>query len=490
MVSKRLPLALAAAAVAAVVVVLSASANVAVTIIATDPFTNTTSQHATIVEPDTYSFNSTIVAAAQWGRFNDGGASDIGVSVSTNNGSSWTAQALPGITAFSSPTGPYARVSDPSVAYDARHNVWMVSSIALNGSVVGAAVLVSRSTNGGATWNNPNAVAVAGPNDNLDKNWTVCDNSDASPFWGSCYTTWDDFGHGNLLKVAYSRDGGLTWKLSKTARVGVIGGQPLVQPSGQVVIPIDNAAETALGYTLSTNGGAKFGNVFTITSITARADPGNIRSGPLPSAELANDGTIYVVWEDCRFRAGCTSNDLVYTSSANGTTWSAVQRIPIDPVTSTVDHFLPGIGVNFGTSGSGTQIAVAYYYYPDVNCTFATCQLDVGYISTTNAGASWSAPQQLRGPMTMSWLPNTTQGRMVGDYISTSFDGVGMAHPVFAEAYAPPTGDCATSTPSCNQPLEVTTTGLPALAGTNVAHDPVVFTGPSNPGTSAFRIHQ
>jgi hypothetical protein len=40
--------------------------------------------------------------------------------------------------------------------------------------------------------------------------------------------------------------------------------------------------------------------------------------------------------------------------------------------------------------------------------------------------------------MSLDWLPDTTQGRMVGDYISTSFvhnDAV----PLFAEAN-PPTG--------------------------------------------------
>src|ERR671922_155024 len=153
---RRFTLALAVAAMAALVVALSASANVAVTIIATDPFTNVTSQHATIVEPDTYSFGSTIVAAAQWGRFTDGGASDIGVSVSTNNGTSWTSQALPGLTVYSTPAGPYARASDPSVAYDARHNVWMVSSLALDASLNGVAVALNRSTNRGAAGNKPN----------------------------------------------------------------------------------------------------------------------------------------------------------------------------------------------------------------------------------------------------------------------------------------------------------------------------------------------
>src|SRR5918912_1869321 len=315
--TRRFSFALAAAALAALTLSLVASANVAVTIIATDPFTNETSQHDTIVEPDTHAFGSTIVAAAQWGRFTDGGSSDIGVSVSTNNGTSWTAQQLPGLTVNSTPAGPWARVSDPSVAYDALHNVWMVSGLALDASVNGAAVTLSRSTNGGATWNNPINIAVAAAGQNFDKNWTVCDNTPTSGFYGSCYTTWDDFGHGNLLKIAYSRDGGLTWTLSKTPNVGVIGAQPLTLPNGQVVVPLGNASDTALGYTISKNGGAKFGQAFVITNITAFNDPGNIRSGPLPSAEISGDGKIYVVWEDCRFRENCSTNDLVYVTSTN-----------------------------------------------------------------------------------------------------------------------------------------------------------------------------
>jgi hypothetical protein len=472
----------------------AANANVPLTQIAVDPFTNASSQHKTIVEPDTYSFGSTIVASAQLGRFFDGGASDNGFATSTNNGASWTSGALPGLTTFVG--GTYDRVSDPAVAYDAAHNVWLISSLALvdtPSGPSGQAVLTSRSTDGGFTWGNPVTTAAAGRNQDLDKNWIVCDNTSTSPFYGSCYTQLDDFGHGNALKMYYSRDGGLTWKASRVPRVGVIGGQPVVLPNGNVVVPIDNASETALGYTISTNGGVRFGQAFAITSISAADDPGNIRSGPLPSAEISGDGKIYVVWEDCRFRAGCpaagTPNDLVYVTSTNGSTWSAVQRIPIDPVTSSVDHFIPGVAVDRATSGANIHVGVTYYFYPDTSCTFATCQLAVGYVSSANGGSSWSAATQLAGPMTMSWLPDTSQGRMVGDYISTSFGSDGLAHPAFAVANAPTAGgsDCATATPNCDQALYSPSTGLPAASGSAVANEPVLFNGSVGPGHSAFR---
>jgi hypothetical protein len=336
--------------------------------------------------------------------------------------------------------GPYARASDPAVAYDARHNVWLISSLALDANVNGAAVLASRSTNGGLNWTNPVTIAAAGNGQNFDKPWIVCDDTATSPFYGSCYAQWDDFGHGNRFLAAFSRDGGLTWQTAMTPNVGVIGGQPVVQPNGTAIMPIDNPSETALGASISTDGGASWGAVRTITSITAANDPGNIRSGPLPSAEIDGAGKVFVTWEDCRFRPGCTTNDLVYVTSSNGTSWLPVQRIPVDSVTSTVDHFVPGIGVDKATQGSTAHVSVTYYFFPNVNCTEATCQLFAGSISSSNGGASWSAPITLRGPMTIDWLPNTTQGRMFGDYISTSFAGDGTSHGAVIGASAPTSG--------------------------------------------------
>jgi len=87
----------------------------------------------------------------------------------------------------------------------------------------------------------------------------------------------------------------------------------------------------------------------------------------------------------------------------------------------------------------------------------------------------------------LSWLPNTTQGRMVGDYISTSYAG-GTAHPLFAVANPPTAGgaDSATATPNCEQALCTPSTGL-AAGGGAVATARVVASSPVEPGKSAFK---
>ena len=101
--TRRLPFAALATIVLASAVVL-ATAGTAVaaapplTRVSADVFTNTTSQHRTEVEPDTYAFGSTIVAVAQAGRFFDGGASDNVWMTSRNSGTSWSSGTLPGIT--------------------------------------------------------------------------------------------------------------------------------------------------------------------------------------------------------------------------------------------------------------------------------------------------------------------------------------------------------------------------------------------------------
>ncbi len=116
-------------------------------------------------------------------------------------------------------------------------------------------------------------------------------------------------------------------------------------------------------------------------------------------------------------------------------TWSEVTRVPIDDVSSTVDHFIPGIGIDPATAGAAAHVGLHYYYYPQSNCQPTTCQLLVGYISSGNGGTSWNTPVPLTGPMLLSWLPTSQNGLMVGDYIATVFSN-GVPHGAFAVAQA------------------------------------------------------
>jgi BNR repeat protein len=417
-----------------------ASANVPLTPVSTDPFTNPTSQHATEVEPDTFASGSTVVAAYQVGRFFNGGASDIGFARSTDGGSTWGVSSfLLGLTfnagAFADPSSPYERVSDPSVAYDAKHGTWLISSIPiLPNNLVVPTVFVSRSTDGGATFGNP--VQIPPPavrNVNLDKNWTVCDNHPTSPFYGNCYTEFDNFGENDLEYMSTSSDGGATWSVP-VAPAGHplgLGGQPVVQPDGTVIVPFESLRGTIAAFR-STDGGATWSRAVTISRISFHPNSGGLRTSPLPTAEIDAAGKAFVAWEDCRFEPKCSANDIVFSTSSDGVSWSAVSRVPIDLVGSGVDHFIPGLGVDPATSGAGAHLALTYYFYPNAACTAATCQLDVGFISSPDGGATWSAPTQLAGPMSLADIANTSQGPMVGDYISTSFNSAGTAATVFA----------------------------------------------------------
>lgn len=408
----------------------SAPAQVALRQLSRDKFTNAGSQHATEVEPDIFAYGSTLVGAFQVGRVYGGGSADIGFATSTDGGATWKAGYLPGITKAQNPANPYQYASDPSVAYDAKHGVWMIASLPV-GSGTLPAVVVSRSSDG-IHWGKPVGIS---PTNSSDKSWIVCDNGASSPFLGNCYVEWDDPAAGELILMSASTDGGLIWGPARTTanRSPGIGGQPLVQPNGTVVVPINSSTQDAILAFSSRDGGASWSSPVTVSGIQNLPDPGGIRSAPLPSAAVDMNGTVYVTWEDCRFRSGCPANDIVMSTSTDGATWSAPARIPIDATSSGIDHFIPGLGADPQTAGSSAHLGLTYYYYSQGNCTASTCQLNVGFTASQDGGATWSAPVHLAGPMMLAWLPATSSGRMVGDYIATAFSQ-GKAYGIFAVA--------------------------------------------------------
>jgi hypothetical protein len=412
--------------------------------ISTDSFHNSSSQHKTEVEPDTYSWGSTMVAAFQVARVADGGGADLGFATSTNGGTTWTYGYLPGLT-VNYKGGTNSAASDASVVYNAKYGVWLISSLPISNS--GVNVAVSRSKDG-LHWDNPIMVDNSGGD---DKNWISCDNNAKSKFYGNCYQEWDT----PEIMISTSTDGGLTWGAAKTSADGAFGSgaEPLVQPNGQVVV-------TFLGNNMqaftSTNGGKSWGSSFTVANVNTFQGNSSLRSVglPFPSTGIDKSGKLYVVWSDCSFRSGCSTNDLVISTSTNGTKWTAPARIPIDGLNSTVDHFIPGLGVDRATSGSTAHLTSTYYFYPKADCDDSTCRVHVGFTTSTDGGKTWTAGKDLGvGPMQISWLPASQNGPMLADYLSSSYVD-GKAFGVFMVAKAPSSGLFNEAAYTTKQPLE------------------------------------
>jgi len=392
-----------------------------------DTFSGGNGQHHTEVEPGAFAYGPTIVAAFQVARVYGGGGMDVGWATSLNGGIAWTNGYLPGLTQWYG-GGTNSAASDPSVAYDVKHGEWLINTIPIAG---GINVAVNRSTDG-IHWDN--AIYVARPGD-ADKNWIICDNTPTSPYFGNCYVGWDN----PTIQMSTSSDGGLTWSAAKSTQCFDygIGVNPVVQPNGNVVVGFADY-EGGMSAFMSTNGGQTWTCAVSIASAPSHGEAGGLRSPGLPSTAIDGAGNVFVSWPDCRFESSCTANDIVFSSSSDGTHWSSVSRIPIDPVGSGVDHFIHGMGIDPGTSGSTAHIGVTYYYYPVSNCG-NSCMLQAGWTKSRDGGATWTQGIAVSPPMQLNWLPQSQNGLMVADYVATVFAGQ-RGFPIYVVANAPSGG--------------------------------------------------
>ena len=296
---------------------------------------------------------------------------NIAWATSTNGGRTWTTGFLPGTTQ-SRPAGPWARISDPAVAYDPMHDVWMISTLALRRRRVSGAgaILTSRSTDGGLTWQNP---------------VTIVDSAASSTTrTGSSATTWPSspllrqllhgVGRqrpGNRMQMSTSTDGGLTWGAGRRRRRRQRSRRPAGRPAERhrhrartrqrraaiSVLPLDRRRRQ-LGRLVSRSRRSQ--------RARRRRRPPHLAAA-LGRGRRRRQGLRRLAGLPLPLRLHRERHRLQHLDRT-ASRWSAVTRVPIDPTNSGVDHFIPGIAVDKATSGGTAHLALGYYYYPVSTC--------------------------------------------------------------------------------------------------------------------------
>jgi hypothetical protein len=317
------------------------------------------------------------------------------------------------------------------VAYDAAHGQWLVATLILGSDF--SALGISRSSDG-VTWSAPVLAAnLGGTQLGYDKEWVSCDNSSTSRFYGTCYLAYSELTQfAERLAVQSSHDGGATWgaPITISAFSSFVGALPLVQPDGSLTV-VFLANENAVYSVRSVDGGATFAAPVGISPVN-ELRRNEVRVPSLPAAAVDASGRMFVAWADCGLSPGCSSQDVLLSSSTDGATWGQPARVP----GTGADSFVPGIAADPASPG---RLAIVTYVQP-VSCGgSAMCKIGVVYLTSRDAGTTWTKPQRLDArPLAYAWLANTTSGRFVGDYVGAALAG-GRFVPTFILAQ-PPTG--------------------------------------------------
>ena len=338
-------------------------------------------------------------------RWSNGGAHGIGVGYSTNGGNTWNETTLPA-DACSGATKDskldiYLRNSDPWVSFGPDGTAY-ASALAFNLGVPNwdNAVAVATSTDGGAHWNNAQAIvgsAFTQFAQSTDKNSTTADPLTA----GTAYTVWDtlinptDQPDDNPHTQSYTgpayfsmtMNGGADWTPAKVIintrqRQQTIGNIILVDPSTKphtlydftnLITPPNTPfrgtrTTQSVAFVKSTDGGMTWTAPQVIAPFNSLGvhDPNTgqllrVGDGLEEVAIDPSSGKLYAVWESStnynksvKQSTGLWDDEILLTSSKDGgahwTTPTVVHHLD-----SGLPTYTPMVAVN------GERVAVTYY---------------------------------------------------------------------------------------------------------------------------------
>lgn len=425
-----------------------------------------------------------LVGAWQQDRWNNGGAEGLVTATSTNGGAGWTVNALTKSSTCTGGTaangGGYERASDPWVAISPNGTAYLMS-LSVNSNPGGfanaypSAMLVMRSTNHGASWEDPvTLIRDESPNVFNDKNSITADPNDSS----FVYAVWDRlvsppggipnptaFENARAFQgdvyFARTTNGGSTWEPArKIFKAGTVA-----QTIGNliVVLPDDATFHGALVdvFTMlrgaKNEGGTRGLNIAAIRSadhgqtwskqesiisdfrrgiVVDPDDQRAHRTGDINPEAVADptSGAVYVVWQDNRF--GSRSSIAFSQSLDGGLTWSSPIRVnqtpPADPGEPAGNNqaFTPMVQ----TLGDGT-VAVSYYDFrnntADGGATTPTDAFVVHCHADCSNPGSWGSELRVTDASFDSRKAPVARGFFLGDYEGLGSDGSAV-FPFFA----------------------------------------------------------
>lgn len=261
---------------------------------------------------------------------------------SSDGGRTWTSgQPLPLIASGRALVGHF----DPVLAFDRSGTTY----IAVMGMVSEFlwTVVVYRSTDGGATWIGTDVSATT--SGLADKPWIAVDRSGTTTD-GALHAVW----YAGGLRVATSRDGGLTWTPSQ--RFSSFGAPFVTAGSRGEVYVSHLTSGTDLVVLRSDDGGATYGAPTKFAVDTAkRGGTLGVTAFPQMMADVsprATRGNVYAVYLASN---GSTNSVMFIRSTDQGRTWSAPIQLS-DPEHPDRDVAFPALDVDPGTG----EVVVAW----------------------------------------------------------------------------------------------------------------------------------
>jgi hypothetical protein len=407
-----------------------------------------------------------LIGVYQQDRFSTGGASGLGTSVSTDGGATWRQLGVGALPEFSrcagaapGSVGDYERATDPWISYGADGTAYQMSLSFNDTRNLDNAMLVSRSGDGGLTWDEPKEL-IRDTDLNVfnDKNSLTADPGRAANVYG----VWDRLvfpnaragGQSFLTAAAFrgptyfarTRDGGDTWEPARNIfdpgqNDQTIGNQISVTGTGDLVNVMtvfrNDNAEGRRGGTVSVLRSADQGTTWTgeivvsrlgTVGVTDPRDGAAVRTGDIiPSIatdERGGNQTVYAVWQDARF-TGFQRDQIAFARSTDGgRTWSPAVRINSRTDTQA---FTPAIEVD-----AAGNIAVTHYDFRNDTVASTGLETDVWVLRSADGGATWSEERVTPAPFDMREAP-VARGFFVGDYIGTAAAGQ-VFTPFFTQA--------------------------------------------------------